>query len=622
MLRLVCTSLSIASLSVFQRWFLAFVLSMLCTLSFAQKVSLPESGLEISGIDVLPNTPQGLSLAEVLSGQAGAFVKHEQSQVSHSHWYRSFWLRIHLKRSEQQPAQPEQALLTIPKPYIDTVRLFTPGDALAPSWQIQAHGDFMSPDSWTSDTLYPQFTLPTSADLLALPDQQLTLYMQVDHLAPVMINLELVNADKTRRKDLTNYMVYGMLFGAILLAALLAAMQAWLNRDLIYVWYSGYAASAMLACLSHSGIAQQLFWRLGGYWPGTAVLFFLMFCCAFQMQFARGVRDLSYQPRWQTLITYLLSACCVVLAISFPFFDAHWQTLYFMSLGLVATTTISTTFLMFQAWRAGIALAKAWFLAFSPLWITVLLALMEGIGLLPTEAWSYNAAIYAAGIEVLIIGFALQWFARARHGQIEREKALAATDPLTGFVTAEAFQNRLLRDWHSSDVEKHDMAVVYIALQTKSDNKPQLDRLLTRCVRILRSATHSHDLVARLDGQLMAILMPHVQTGDDLSQRLSRMVALGLMPDRSDPQSNVLQFRIAATTRWSYSQALAQLDTDLRALLKEESGWGSKPIRYVNGLPLNHPKLVAQNSSDLDDMWQRALGQQLQDTQTSLKPSA
>jgi GGDEF domain-containing protein len=612
MFSLVRTYLSIASLTLFQRSVLAFVLSLLCTLSFAQKIGLHEAGLEIAGIDVLPNTPQGLSLAEVLSGQAGAFVKHEESQVRHSHWYRGFWLRIHLKGSQSQPEQPQQALLTIAKPYLDVVRLFTPGDALSPSWQMQAHGDFMLPDLWTRDTLYPQFTLPLAKELLALPNQQMTLYMQVDHLAPVMINLELASAEKTRRKDLTNYMVYGMLFGAILLAALLTAAQAWLNRDPIYIWYSGYSISAMLACLGHTGIAQQLFWRVDGHWPGTVVLFFLMFCCAFQMQFARSVRDLSYQPRWQTWITYLLSVCCVMLAIAFPLFDAHWRTMYFLSLGLVAMTTVTATFLMVQAWRAGIVLAKAWFLAFSPLWLTVLLALMEGIGLLPTQAWSYNASIYAVGIEVLIIGFALQWFARARHGQIEREKALAATDPLTGFVTFDAFQNRLLRDWYNTDAKKHDIAVIYIELQTKAQDKQHLESLLMRSVRILRSATHAHDVVARLDGQIMAILMPHVQMGDDLSQRLSRIIALGLIPDPSNLDANVLQFRIAATTRSSFKLPLDQIDTQLRQLLAQPKGWSRKPIRFLNQSDAMHNFGLTATTSAFSDFWDKAFVSQKQ----------
>jgi two-component system, sensor histidine kinase LadS len=585
------------------------------SLSSAQLATLPASGIQIAGIDVLPNTPPGLSLADVLSGQAGAFVKHEGLQVTHSHWDRSFWLRIHLKRSEQQPAQPDTALLTIPKPYLDIVRLFTPGDAQSPSWQTQVHGDFLSPDQWTHETVTPQFTLPSAASLGSTPNQRMTVYMQVDHFAPVMIFLELSSGNQARKHDLMGYTIFGVMFGAVLLAAILTAAQAWLYRDTIYIWYSAYAFSALLVSLSHSGLAQPLLWRTGGYWPGTAVLFFMLLCCAFQLQFSRCIRNAVDQPRWQVNSCHVLAICCACLAILFVSFEAYWRTFYFISLVLVSLTMLLATMMIIQAWRAGSQLAKAWLLATGPLWLMVMLAMLEGIGILPTTAWTFHTGIYAAGMEVLLIGLALQWFTRERHGQMERAKALATTDPLTGFVTAEAFQSRLLRDWHSSSVKKHDMAVIYIELQTKGNDKKHSELLLTRSVRVLRSATHAHDVVARLDGQLMAILMPHVQMGDDLSQRLSRMVALGLMPDRADPQSNVLQFRIAATTRWHYSQPLAQLDSDLRALLAEPRGWGSKPIRYLgNSLSRSSkPSAQALETQHVEELWEKAFQREIQD---------
>jgi GGDEF domain-containing protein len=601
------------------------------SLSSAQLATLPAAGIEISGIDVLHNTPPGLRLAQVLSGEAGSFVKNDGMQVQHLQWDRSFWLRIHLKlsattptspTSPTSPALPDEAILIIPKSYLDLVRLFTPGGAQSPSWQTQIHGDFLPPERWTHETLSPQFLLPTAADIAASPQQQMTVYMQLDHLAPVTIEPQLISVKQAHRNDVISYTVFGMLFGAIFLAAILTAAQGWLYRDAIYVWYSAYAMSSLLACMSHAGMAQQLLWRIGGYWPGTAVLFFLLLCCAFQLQFTRCIPSGAAQSRWQVVSCNLLSLSCVSLAIFFASFDAFWRISYFLSLGLVAVTMTVASVLIVQAWRSGSQLAGAWLLASCPLWLTVVLALMEGIGILPTLAWSFNAAIYAAALEVLFIGLALQWFARDRHGQVQRERALAATDPLTGFVTFEAFQDRLLRDWHAPETQKRDMAVIYIELQTKANNNKHLEQLLMRSVRVLRSATHSHDVVARLDGQLMAILMPHVQMGDDLSQRLSRMVALGLMPDRSDPQSSVLQFRMAATTRWHYAQPLAQLDADLRKLLAQPRGWGSKPIRYIDDMTSKRTSNAHSTAPDLDDIWSRALQQQLQDSQAPIKPVA
>jgi GGDEF domain-containing protein len=580
----------------------------------AQLASLPSAGIEIASIDVLPDAPIGLSLSQVLSGQAGIFVKSNGLQVQHSEWNRAFWLRIVLKRTAITPDQPEAALLSLQKSYLDTVRLFTPSDAQSTSWQTQLHGDFFPPDQWTHETTYPQFTLPSAATIAAMPRQQITLYMQLDHLAPVIISPQLSSTKQARRDDMTSYAIYGTLFGGILLASVLAACKGWLYRDPIYFWYSAYAATGLLACMSHSGLAQQLLWRVGGYWPSTAILFFLLLCCGFQLQFTSCIQDTSKQQRWQTWSRHLLAASCVVLAIGFTVFVAYWRSFYFMSLGLIALTMTFVTLMMIRPVRAGSQLAKAWLLATAPLWLTVVVALMEGVSVFPTTVWSFNAAIYAAGAEVLFVGFGLQWFARERHGLQERSKALATTDPLTGFATDKAFQQHLLRNWHALDAKKSDTAVVYIHLQTKANNSKHLEQLLLRSVRVLRSATSAHDLVARLDGQLMAIWMPNVQRGDDLSQHLSRIVALGLMPDFSDPQSTILQFRIAATTRRQYTQSVAQLDADLRARLAEPQGWSGKPIRYLEDAVSKRTEFLVQNSSDLEEFWQRALDQERRDS--------
>ena len=223
--------------------------------------------------------------------------------------------------------------------------------------------------------------------------------------------------------------------------------------------------------------------------------------------------------------------------------------------------------------------------------------------------------IYGVTLEVLVLGLALQWFARARHGARERTKVLSDVDPLTGFVSARAFEEQLRRDWQSQATRRLDHAVVYIELRTQASSAAQLEDMLKRCVRIMRSATSANDVVSRLDGKLIAISMPHVQMGDDLSQRLSRIVALGLMPDRSDPQAQVLQFRIAATTRQHFNAPFARLDAQLRDLLSENTGWDSKPIRFVDGTSRNAEPRVMPTMPDLDDVWERALKQEQADQQ-------
>jgi two-component system, sensor histidine kinase LadS len=590
---------------------LAWVIILFATPAQAQLVSLPSAGLELTKLEVLHDVPMGLTLAQVQSGQVDAFVPQDSLQISHPHWYRAMWLRLHIKAKANLPAQPEQAVLFFPKPYLDGITLYTPTTQADQPWNVQRAGDSHDPATWPTRSLHPKFLLPSASTIAARDGQSMVLYVQMDHIAPVILDLNFDTASHALDQESLALLVYGIGFGTILLAAALTAMMAWLYRDEIYGWYCLYSVSALLACMSHSGVAHHVLWPINGPWPGTAVLCFMLLCGICQMQFSRCVNAYQADLPWLRKTAHICSVACLLLLICFGLFPTYWQSMYFMSLGLMAIAMLISAGLMLQGWRTGHALARVWLLAYMPLFGTVILALLEGIGILPSSYWIYSLVIYAAIFEVLVLGLALQWFARERHGEHERLKTLAAVDPLTGFVTTQAFQSQLLRDWHSRQHLNRHLAVAYIQLQTRAQNDQQMQQMLTRCVRVLRSATGMQDVVARLDGQLLALLMHDVPMGDELNQRLSRIIALGLMPDASQSQASILQFRIAATTREHYAQPLAKLDEDLRALLAQPKGWGSKPIRYLDRASSQPAAVVDLNSQQLDQFWDRALGHQI-----------
>jgi two-component system, sensor histidine kinase LadS len=615
-------------LASFALWALLALL-LLCQVSVkAQPVIAENAGANVSPVAlklvefaVLRDVKPTVGLPEILAGQAGTFVPQAPLYIEDAGWGDTdLWLRLTLQGMAlpEGQAAPALFLLEFPKSYFDDIRLYSPPKAGSIAWRVQMAGDMLAQKDWYLRSLYPRFLLPSAQQVLASPGGQQVLYVRIRHLFPMTAKLQINSAAQSAASAQGTILALGLVLGAMLFTAVLSLMIFLLNRDSIFGWYFAYAMAAFLATASHSGLAHMLLWPIGGYWPGRATLFWLLMVGMFQLQFCRVLFQPSSTKTWPSWAAIALGSLCGITAVMYALLPQYWTQLYFLSMGWVFLTIGLSIWLVFLAWRQGNKLALAWMLAFIPLFFTVALGLLGSVGVLD-DGLGYNLPIYASAVEVILLGLAIQWFARERHGQMEREKALAATDPLTGFVTAEVFQNRLLSVWHSSEVSQHDMAVVYIQLQTKATSKKHQEQLLTRSVRILRSATHAHDVVARLDGQLMAILMPHVQMGDDLSQRLSRIVALGLIPDRSDPNASILQFRIAATTHWHYSWPLTQLHTDLRALLAEPSGWGSKPIRYLARSAAKRQPLMAKNTSALEDVWDRALDQQLQDSQSPIK---
>ena len=328
----------------------------------------------------------------------------------------------------------------------------------------------------------------------------------------------------------------------------------------------------LLASLSHAGLAFQYLWPWGGLWPSNAAIVFMLLAATSQLQFCKLLFMSSSQSIWPARWCEGLGIINAVVAIFFLWIGIeYWTVIIIVAQVLVVASMVTSSVLIFASWRLGNKLAVALAMTYIPLFLTVLLSMLEAQGFLGLPEVSYNAPIYAAAFEVILLGLFLQWFGHERQGKIAHDRALASTDPLTGFASASSFRKLLNTAWHSPPDPAQDTAVVYITLLNETRSAQRLNQLIHRSVRVLRSATNNQDVVGRLDGRLLALILPGTGMGEQLSQRLSRIIALGLMPDTSDPQAESLQLRIAYTTRFHYRHDLAQLHQQLRELLEEKS---------------------------------------------------
>jgi two-component system, sensor histidine kinase LadS len=610
-----------SSMATWAGWVLLVLVLLSWPAAKAQPVIPENAGANVSNaalklveVAVLHEVSPAFGLPEILAGQGGSFVPQAKLEVTDPRWDDvDLWMRLTLQGVQLQSGQTAAAVhvLEFPKSYLDNVRLYSPPLPGARAWRVQQAGDTIAQKDWFLRGLYPRFLLPNAQELLSSPEGKQVLYVQIKHHFPMATSAQILSAAQSTTISQTSFLSLGLAMGAMLLTAILVFSLVFLSKDSIFGWYAAYAVAAILTNASHSGLAHLLLWPVQGYWPSTATLFWLLVAACCQLQFCRVLLQPGGREMHLSQASISLGGVCLAVAIAFALLPTRfWTAMYFVSLVLVFLALGLSILLVYLAWRKGNKLALAWMITFVPLFITVVIGLLDSVGVIK-DAVGYNLPIYASALEVIVLGLALQWFARERYGQIEREKALAITDPLTGFATAEVFQSRIKRSWERRQGSGQDLAVAYVQIMAMG-KALQAERMLTRSVRVLRAATRSQDVVARLESDLLAISMPDIGMGDDLSQRLSRIVALGLMPDVSDPQATVLQFRIAASTRKRFKQDFEVLDRQLRDLLVDNSVWGSKPIRYVDHrINAIARKRTRMDSEQLEDFWDLALAQQL-----------
>jgi GGDEF domain-containing protein len=180
--------------------------------------------------------------------------------------------------------------------------------------------------------------------------------------------------------------------------------------------------------------------------------------------------------------------------------------------------------------------------------------------------------------------------------------ALDSTDPMTGFSDAKGFQNDLLQAWHDAKLTQTEVSVAYVALLETVRN----ERTMRRIVRILRTVAQEGDSVARLDDGTMALLLVNQGVGEGLSDRLSRIVALGLMPDNSDKAAPILRFRIGATSSTHYTSDISGLGADLRRFMADDERWQGKTIRFLT-MRRPHERPSFESSDSFEQFWDQAV---------------
>ncbi len=564
------------------------------------------AAVELDRIELLTGADSAWKLDQILANPALNFKLIPADQtIQDASWESSLWLRLVLRPAEPQAgkAPSAQTLLEIPKPYLDDIALYTPSQSAAGGWHVQRAGDTVAITLWTLPGQFPRFALPTLEQVKSSSGERMVLYMRIPHRIPASFHVNVMTSTELMNDMQWGSLMLGIAFGSMLLAALVSIVFMLLHHDKIFVWYFFYAVAALMACLSHSGMAVHLLWPHGGVWPSSSLLTFMLIAAASQLQFSKLLFMETSSAQWPVRCSEWLGCLTLAVALIFPWVSlGYWISVLFLSQALVLACMLLTLSMVVASWRQGNRLAMALLLTFVPLFATVIVGLMDAQGILSLIEVGYNAPIYAASFEVSLLALCLQWFARERHGQRERARALASTDPLTGFSDAASFQVALQKEWSAARLSGHLVYVAYIQLL----NKNPTAQMLKRSVRILRTVSGEGDVVARLDERTLALLMPNLIEGSDMSSRLSRIVALSLIPDRTDQRNPTLRLRVGATSSQHYTKSADQLQIDLRHFMADDERWNKKSIRYlmIDAQSIRH-RLVTADA--LDELWAQAL---------------
>lgn len=604
-----------------------FALVFLCTLTGlqpfaaqaqAQATSLPAAQAQpVLSVAVFRHglATDSLTVAQVASSPDNNFSLFSSITAYPAADTQPVWLRLRINVPLNAAAQPWT--VNFSKPFTDKIVLHQPqADG---RWTQQSAGDKVAHQLWAKRSLTPQFDLPP------LTAGTHDFYAAIYSFIPIRLNVSLLpttEANQTLQSDLLQIV---FVLGAMAFMVLASFALSVTYRSSTYAWYSAYAASAILVIASFTGLGSYLLWSESTQWPEISIGVCSILAAALQLQFCRVMFINHTSPQWLRGTAYALLAANVLALTAFIVIrDAALRTILFtvqpFVLGLI-TVAISV-----RAWaKDRSTVAIVWLVAYAPLLICFALSVIEHLGYASLPWLAYNAPLYAFVFEMPLLLAALHLHAKSQYAKTVRSSTLAGTDPMTGFVTSRLLPDTMASLWDEAQNLKHDVAVAYIEVKHSPDDvglhgTPPRARTQERAVRMLHTVARQHDIIAHVDKDIYALIMPRMSLGSHLSDRLSRLIALGIMTDKDSHQEAPLRFHITATTARSFAGDSKEMSGALTDKLQRNDAWGHKPIRFVRNISVRYGAQASAKAADetLSSFWRRAADA---DIQASTQPT-
>jgi GGDEF domain-containing protein len=525
-------------------------------------------------LDVATGLAAALSIEDIAAGPRNQFVPFDPKLTYPIATDKPLWLRL---RVSAKTSGASNWQLDIPSVVVDRFEIYQKSNN--DEWVSSIAGDKVAHDKWPIKSLRPRFPLLNAGIASELGERDV--YIRVMHSLPTRIAPHIIDAKTANERDLRQMLWMGALVGLFSVLLLICLQMSIAYKDLTYFWYANYLLFTMLTGIAYSGLGQHWLWPLATQFSSNALVYFVLAAFAFNLQFVSAMFGEQWGKRHRWITRALMSACGAYM-IHVLFVDEYAQTILILMLILVSSCVFIVGSAIL-AWLKNVPYSGYWVLIYAPYLLSIALSAVVAAGQLNLPWLPSNLPLLTTMIEALAMMFCLNASSRNKHTQSIREQASAQRDPLTGFLNEFRFMELAHRAWLRASKSGRDITMVYALVESKEKNLStvQAEAMMLRSVRMVRIAVRESDGLGRIGRNMLGICMPDMKPSEDLSARLSRLVALGLMLDPQDSNAQALKFTLSVGTWRINTEDFKTVDKQLRALLLKDSEDRPRTIRFL-----------------------------------------
>jgi GGDEF domain-containing protein len=481
------------------------------------------------------------------------------------------WVSLQLRNPSGQSAGWQ---VQVPHSSMDEVTLF---DRHGAGWIEQSAGDRVAQPAWPRPGRFASFPLRLEAG------ETRRVFLRVRNAMAAPVPLWLVSDAAAIAQDQRASTAIGLVLGALALLAAACLVQAAIYRDTSYFLYGLYTLALGLSYASISGLAGQYFWGDHPEWGNVAKAAFPMVSAGFSVWLVRALCRLHARAKVMAWVTGAVGAVVICIAIAFG-------ALSLVMPGLMAVAMFSAVgtvlYIALWTWHRGDRMG-AWVLAaHMPVIGVTVMVILRMFGFAPFGFDSSVGTSIAIGAILPLMLVALHRRSREVLAVQVRAREMRAIDPLTGLLSPRLFGDRVRAATRRYAGSRHNCAVLYIRVANyqrirETHGSAQAEQSMTRAAVTLQRLMPDADSIGRVGESTMGLIFETITERGALLERVSRLVAYGLMPIKGLKPEISLNLLVVGNVLADNPMEAVPLQAALDAALDSLSPRTRRPIRFL-----------------------------------------
>jgi len=516
--------------------FLLFLLSMLLSvMATAGSPVLTEETTQIAideYVSYLEDPAGDLTVHQFLAKEQSLQENHSRvftRGYSESIW----WLKVKLTNESERT----RWLLEVAYSPLDHLDIYLfKGDRQVDHFTLGDQQDFSE-----RPILHRNYVVPVPIEENSVTD----IVIRIETSSSTKLNARLWSEKAFEQHKLEDALIQGMYFGALGIIAAYNLLMGFALRDRIYLYYVGYVVAVGFFVATLNGWAFQYLWQRSIVWNSQAIVVLISLVIFFAASFSRKFLDVPTLSR--PLDILIQAVIWISVAIGVSSFWIPYGILIQIMAPLAALACVVALLIGVFGLINGRSAARYYCIAWVVFLVGGVALALSNIGLLPSNAFTDNAAQVGSLIEIVLLSFALaERINQERNLRYEAQKkalelqanhthelekqvrertesleqayakleALSVTDQLTGLKNRRYLDQTLEHETGRSARNQLPMAVMLLDVDHFKHVNDQYGHLVgDDCLRAIaqrlsKEVCRPTDVVARYGGEEFCVILP------------------------------------------------------------------------------------------------------------------